>query len=175
VNKHFLKALLILVGLLLLPLMTVAAQGAETQTQLSQPLFSLTIGEALGALMGTLAFLLAAGKILWDWAQGRIRNPDAAMTERLQTAQKDREWIGHMEKVYERADTYMNKALDATVSVLKVIAPLTSRISVDDAVLKLLQDIQKPGAPELIPVPVPVAVMPSPGGDAATSEAGSAG
>ena len=50
-----------------------------------------------------------------------------------------------LEHAYELGNQAMKTALDATVSVLQTVAPLTP-IKVDDATLKLLRDIQQPGA-----------------------------
>lgn len=150
-----LMTLLILAGLCLLPLMTVGAADTETQNQLSHPLFTLTLGELIGITFGLGAFLLAVGKILWDWAQGRVTNPDDALTAQIQSRQQDRDWMDKMEKAYERSGNAVHKALETVTGVLATVAPVTSSIKVDDALLAFLKDLQQKGAP--VPEPVPVA------------------
>jgi hypothetical protein len=90
--------------------------------------------------------LLAFGKILWDANQ----NPggasvDTQLVAAVEERHSDREYIDSLEKAYAAAGNAYKTALDATVSVLQTIAPLTP-LKVDDAALNLLRDIQTPGA-----------------------------
>ena len=140
--------------------MTVAAQDTPSSS-LSQPLFSLTIGEFLGILLGGGALLVGLGKILWDAARHGGTNVDAALTRRVQDSQADRDWMFKIERAYDLSNERTHKTLEAVVGMLSNIAPLT-KFQVDDALLALLKDIQKPGAPVVTP-PTPVEEFPSAG------------
>lgn len=109
-------------------------------------ILSLTIGELMAIVLGIVGLAVAGGKILWDANQ----NPggasvDQRLTERVGVAQADRQWMDSIERGYALSNAGLKTALDATVSVLQTIAPLTP-LKVDDAALDLLRDVQTPGA-----------------------------
>lgn len=109
-------------------------------------ILSLTIGEVLGIVVGLAALGVAIGKTLWDANQ----NPggasvDERLTDRVNSAHTDREWVMKLEHAYELGQGQAKTAIDALTSVLQTIAPLTP-LKVDDAALSLLKDVQTPGA-----------------------------
>ena len=125
----------------------VADQAQQTMgtTAQSPNILSLTLAETIGIVMGIVALFVAFGKILWDANQ----NPggpsiDARLTEQVNTAHNDREWIERLERAYALGGMQSTRAVDALAGVLSNIAPLTG-LKLDDAVLKLLRDVQKPG------------------------------
>lgn len=125
-----------------------ADQAQQTVGTAAQPpsILSLTIGEVMAIVLGTGALFVGIGKILWDANQ----NPggpsvDARLTARVEETRADREYMANMEKLYE-ANTALRATLDATAGILQSISPLLSSLKVDDATLKFLKDVQKPGA-----------------------------
>jgi hypothetical protein len=125
----------------------VAESAQQTVGTTAQPpsILSLTLGELIGILFGAGALMVGIGKILWDANQ----NPggpsvDARLTQQVNTAHADREWIERLERAYALGGMQSTRAVDALAGVLSNIAPLTG-LKTDDAVLNLLRDIQKPG------------------------------
>lgn len=118
---------------------------AEQLPDETPAILSLTIGELMAIVVGLVGLAFAGGKILWDANQ----NPggpsvDERLTERVGVAQADRQWMDSVERGVALSNAGMKTALDAVVSVLQTIAPLTP-LKVDDAALNLLKDIQTPG------------------------------
>jgi hypothetical protein len=146
--KHL--ALVILILFCLAPVMAQDATAVpsipvETIPDETPAILSLTLGEALAILVGTLGALLAFGKILWDANQNpNGASVDTQLVAAVEERQSDRDYIESLEKAYAAAGNAYKTALDATVSVLQTIAPLTP-LKVDDAALNLLRDIQTPG------------------------------
>lgn len=109
-------------------------------------ILSLTLGELIGIVVGLGALGVGLGKILWDANQ----NPggasvDTRLTERVDIARNDREWIERLERAYALGGLQSKTAIDALTSVLTTIAPLTG-LKADDALLRILKDVQQPGA-----------------------------
>jgi hypothetical protein len=108
-------------------------------------ILSLTLGEALAILLGTVSTFIAIGKILWDANQNpNGQSVDAQLTAAIEERHSDRDYIESLEKAHTAANDAYKTALNATVSVLQTIAPLTP-LKLDDAALSLLKDVQTPG------------------------------
>jgi len=131
----------------------VAAPAPATQTP---NILSLTLGELLSILIGSAVLLGGIGKILWDGNQPGQPGIDARLTTQVGAAQADREWIDRLERAYALGGISSKAAIDALTGVLANIAPWTP-IKVDDAVLRLLKDVQQSGvqAEEIIEQPTP--------------------
>lgn len=107
-------------------------------------ILELTLGELIGILTGAGALAFAIGKALWDGNQPDL---DQAISTEVDAAHSDREWIEKLERAYALNGLQAKTTIDALAGVLSNIAPLTG-FKADDALLALLRDIQKPGAPD---------------------------
>ena len=132
-----------------------AAEQTGQQPSQAPSILSLTLGELIGIVFGAGAPMVGIGKILWDGNQPGQPTIDQRLTQRVDTAAADREWIERLEKAYALGGLQAKTAVDALAGVLTNIAPLTG-IKVDDAALRLLKDIQTPGSPNAVdPFPSP--------------------
>lgn len=71
---------------------------------------------------------------------------DAEVARRVADLQADRPAIDRLETAYLTTGDMQRHALDTLADVLKTIAPYTG-LKFDDALAKLLDDVQKAGAP----------------------------
>lgn len=120
--------------------------GAGQQAAQSPDIFSLTIGELIGIVLGLGALGVAVGKILWDGNQPGQPTVDQRLTARVDVAHSDREWIERLERAYMLGGSNTQRLVDAFTGVLTNVSPLTG-VKVDDALLRLLKDVQQPGQP----------------------------
>lgn len=74
-------------------------------------------------------------------------NADQRATKRLDDLRSDRAQMDYLERAYLNANDAQRAALDTALAIIREIAPRTA-ITTDDAALRLLEDIQKPGPPE---------------------------
>jgi len=108
-------------------------------------LLSLTVGDVLSIVLSVAGIAIGIGIILWNAGRNpNGQNVDAQITEVVDSAHADRERMAAMERAYQVGTAAQKTALDATVSVLQAIAPLTP-LKADDAALSLLKDVQTPG------------------------------
>ncbi len=107
----------------------------------------LSTGDMLAIIVGLIAFAVGVAAFFRQHPDASPAAVDAEVASRLDLMQHDREAMDRLERAYQSSDAAHRNALDAAVSVLKQVAPLTPLKS-DDAALKLLLDAQKLGAPE---------------------------
>lgn len=107
-------------------------------------ILSLTLGELLTILGVSAVLLLSIGKILWDSGRDGTGGVDARVTALIEEARSNREYVAALRDAHATGNAAMTTALNATISVLKIVTPLTTGIKADDAALKLLEDIQRP-------------------------------
>lgn len=69
---------------------------------------------------------------------------DTGATERLREYQANRENMARLEKLYAQQSDAYHKLVNILVGGLRFVAPLTE-FKTDDAVLDVLEDIQKEG------------------------------
>ena len=130
-----------------------------------QPTVTLTQGELIGIVIALLAFAVGAGKILWDANQtpggATLATVDTRITDRVDQAHSDREWVDRLERAYTLGGMQTKAAIDALTSALSAIAPMTP-LKVDDAALRLLKDIQTRGPETPLASPTPFVAAPAP-------------
>lgn len=71
---------------------------------------------------------------------------DQKASDELDARRANRELMAFWERAYQETGAMNKQVLDAALGFLKLIAPLTP-LKTDDSAVRLLEDIQTPGAP----------------------------
>lgn len=164
--KRFNLALLAMLAILLLfPSLSVMAQELQSS---SQPVVSLDLGDIFSILVG-LAGLVFGIVALVITAVRSGKSADAGVTAEFERRQRDREWMERNERAYQLASEERKQMFQFVTGALDLFSRL-SPWKGDDALTRLLKDIEKPGPDPTLP-PAPAAGA----GSVAAPAAGSAG
>jgi hypothetical protein len=109
-------------------------------------MITLSTGDVIAVLFALAGLIVSIVAFFRAHPNATPAALDAEVTRRLTELEADRANVARLETAYQNAGEVQKHAIDALVSALKLIAPMTAGTA-DDAAVKLLEDIQTPGAP----------------------------
>lgn len=105
----------------------------------------------LGIVVGIVALVVAIAAFLRANPNATPAALDTEVARLVAEKQSDREWVTRVETAYQTSGQFQRQALETVAGVVRILAPLTPG-KADDALDKLLDDIQTPGEPSSMPL-----------------------
>lgn len=109
----------------------------------------LSTGDILAILTALVALIVGIIAFMRQHPQFTPAQLDSTVVTGLSDFQSNREVMDRLERAYQNSGDIQKHALEALVSALHLVAPLTP-IASDDAAVAVLDDITQPGAPAVI-------------------------
>lgn len=104
--------------------------------------------ELAAIIQAVSTIVLVLGVLVVLVKQG-VPAADQALSEGIQSRLDDRRSMQLLEEMYQKHVGNQDQLIKTTLTVLEAVAALTP-ITSDDALVKLLEDVAEPGAPETV-------------------------